>query len=36
MMGGDEPAQGRLAIKNMETGDQQTVGQAELVRIIEG
>ena len=34
MIGEDELAQGRFALKNMKTGDRQTVGEAELAAII--
>ncbi|MFN0101613.1 MAG: histidine--tRNA ligase [Bryobacteraceae bacterium] len=36
LIGEDELAQGRFALKNMETGDQRMVGEAELAAIIAG
>jgi len=36
LIGDDELAQGRFALKNMETGDQQSVDEAQLAAIITG
>ena len=36
MIGDDELTQGRFALKNMESGTEQTVDEAELAAIITG
>jgi len=36
LIGDDELAQGRYALKNMETGEQRTVAEGELAAIITG